>query len=778
MRFSNVHGSHANLDKKEARFQKRSVLSHPLLKFPIAQRLVVGFLISALFSCTVLGALALQSHDLMSQESARSQNLLHGNKSLRSIQDQVLQALSTGNLQRVYTLEYPQEDLAYTNVMSTLLTFIQFNESLTSSIQNVTSIQENRLQLFTLLAITCALLGIGIIGWLISRTSMHRLQQMSRVFQVVEKGQLDARIPVVGRDEIAAVSIAVNSMLDTFEHDISERQRMEQTLRENEERYRTIVTNAPIILFAVDADGIFTLSEGQGLQLLGLQPGQVVGLSSFEVYADFPPILDQLRRSLAGESVSIINQVGDLYFDMHTRPLLKQEQQPAGLIGVATDISERVHTEHQMQHQARHDALTDLPNRVQMLEQVELAILENEEGVALLVMDLNRFKDINDTFGHQYGDQVLQQVGKRLSRIMGNSETVARLGGDEFAILLSSVDAVNTQCIAGRLLNALEEQFTIGEYVLHIDASLGAALYPTHGTDALTLLRRADVAMYTAKQAKQGYALYNINDDRYSPHRLALLGGIRHAIDDNELMLYYQPQSEITTHAIQGVEALVRWQHPTFGFVTPDQFIPLAEQTGLIGSLTHWVLETAIHQCKQWLDVGLHLCVSVNLSASNLQEVTLPETIAALLEHEGVPPASLRVEVTESAVMTDVECSLDVLTRISASGISISVDDYGTGYSSLAYLKRLPVDELKIDRAFVQYLTEVEADVAIVRSTIALAHSLGMKVVAEGVEDEATWDLLEAMECDMVQGYYLSRPLSVQKFELWLSDATKEAVVA
>ncbi len=650
--------------------------------------------------------------------------------------------------------------------------------ALIASIALVTTArQSHQSQFFIVLAIVCVLLGIGIDSWLVSSTLVYRLQQLRRVFHTVETGQLNARIPVVGRDEIAAVGLVANSMLDTLEQDLAGHERMEQTLCKNEELFHTIVANAPIALFVLDFNGIITLSEGRGLQALGLKPGQVTGLSIFDICDDFPPIRAQMQRCLTGESVSAINQIGDRYFDTQITPLLKQENEPLGIICVGTDISKRIHAEQQLQRQARRDTLTDLPNRIQILEQVEQAIRETVDGVALLVMDLNRFKDINDTFGHHYGDQVLQQVGKRLSQVIGNSEMVARLGGDEFAILLPNADAVSTESIAWKLLNALEEQFTIGEYSLYVDASLGAALYPIHGKDALTLLRRADVAMYSAKQAKEGYVLYNLNTDLYSPHRLALLGALQHAINNNELMLYYQPQSEITTRIIQGVEALVRWQHPIYGFVMPDEFIPLAEQTGHIASLTHWVLKTAIHQCKEWLDSGRHLCVSVNLSALNLREVTLPETIAALLEHEQVPPAFLRVEVTESAVMTDVERALDVLTRISALGVRISVDDFGTGYSSLAYLKRLPTDELKIDRSFIQHITEVEADVAIVRSTIALAHSLGMQVVAEGVENEATWHLLEALECDTVQGYYLSRPLSAQNFELWLSE-TKEVAVA
>ena len=324
------------------------------------------------------------------------------------------------------------------------------------------------------------------------------------------------------------------------------------------------------------------------------------------------------------------------------------------------------------------------------------------------------------------------------------------------------------------LSRALEESFLVEGYPLQIEASIGIALYPTHGSDPLTLLRRADVAMYAAKQRHVEYALYDARHDQYSPRRLALLGDLRKAIVTHELRLYYQPKAELRTGLIDSVEALVRWQHPTHGFIPPDQFIPLAEQTGLIIPLTHWVIETAIQQCRHWLDAGLNLGVAVNLSMWNLRDVSLPDTIVELLAQYRVSPRCLSVEITESAMMTDAEHTLQVLNRLFALGVRIAIDDYGTGYASLSYLKRLPADELKIDRAFVQYMTADRADQAIVRSTVTMAHSLGIRVVAEGVEDQATWNLLETLGCDIAQGYYLSRPVPAQELECWL-DERKEA---
>ena len=427
--------------------------------------------------------------------------------------------------------------------------------------------------------------------------------------------------------------------------------------------------------------------------------------------------------------------------------------------------------------QATTDTLTGLPNRTLLLERIARALPLAEQagsGMALLMLDLDRFKEINDTFGHQLGDQLLQQVGARLRQAVGAAATVARLGGDEFAVFHSMADEASAQQTASALIAALEEQFLIEGYPLQVEASIGIALYPAHGSDPMTLFRRADVAMYTAKQKHEGCTFYDNSLDQYSPRRLALLGDLRKAIANHELRLYYQPKAELKTGLVKCVEALVRWQHPTHGFIPPDQFIPLAEQTGLIKPLTHWVVETAVKQCRHWLDNGLNLNVAVNLSMWNLRDVSLPDTIAGLLTQYRVPPHLLCVEITESAIMTDAEHTIQVLHRLFALGIRISIDDYGTGYASLSYLKHLPADELKIDRTFVQNMTTDVANQAIVRSTVNLAHSMGMFVVAEGVEDQETLHLLALLKCDLVQGYYLSRPIPATDLERWLNER-KEA---
>jgi diguanylate cyclase (GGDEF)-like protein len=380
--------------------------------------------------------------------------------------------------------------------------------------------------------------------------------------------------------------------------------------------------------------------------------------------------------------------------------------------------------------------------------------------VALLVIDLDRFKEVNDTFGHQYGDLLLQSIGSRLRDAIGTTATIARLGGDEFAVLVTNADTSRAQTVARRLQSVLDERFTVGEHNVDVGGSIGIALSPEHGADADVLLRRADVAMYLAKRAARGYAVYSFDQDQHTPGRLALISDLRKAIEQDELMLSYQPKVSLKTSRCVGVEALTRWRHPQHGMIPPDQFIPLAEQTGMMKSLSYWVLNTALKQAQEWQREGLNLPIAVNLSMRDLHDPDLADTIAGLLRRWRVPPSSLQVEITENGLMADPARALQTVTGIRTLGLRVAIDDFGTGYSSLAYLKRLPVDELKIDRSFVRELCADADDRAIVRSTIGLGHDLGLSIVAEGVEDAATWDLLKDVGCDIGQGYYISRPVA------------------
>ncbi len=438
------------------------------------------------------------------------------------------------------------------------------------------------------------------------------------------------------------------------------------------------------------------------------------------------------------------------------------------------DITARKQGEEALRHQALHDALTGLPNRTLLQDRLEQALTargRDRRPLGLLLLDLDRFKEINDTFGHHYGDLLLRQVGPRIEGVLRASDTVARLGGDEFAVLLPRNDEAGAVRTARKIGEALDTPFLVEDQSLQLGGSVGIALCPDHGTDARALLRHADVAMYVAKRERSGHALYDEERDRHSVDQLALAGALRQAIACDQLLLHYQPKVELAGDCVRAVEALVRWRHPEHGLIPPDRFIPLAEQTGLIAPLTLWVLDTALRQSRRWRDVGLRLDVAVNLSMWNLHDPGLVDALTRMLSSYAVAPASVRLELTESTVMEDAERSRDVLTRLAALGVRISIDDFGTGYSSLAYLKRLPVDELKIDKSFVKGMADDENDRAIVASTINLAHSLGLRVVAEGVEDKPAWDTLARMGCDVAQGYYLSRPLPAPELEQWLRDS-------
>ncbi|HWE62178.1 MAG TPA: bifunctional diguanylate cyclase/phosphodiesterase, partial [Chloroflexota bacterium] len=385
-------------------------------------------------------------------------------------------------------------------------------------------------------------------------------------------------------------------------------------------------------------------------------------------------------------------------------------------------------------------------------------------------LDLDRFKEINDTFGHQEGDQVLREVARRLQGRLRASDTVARLGGDEFAVLLPDTDAGGATVAAVKLSAALEAPFQVIDHILHVRASIGIAIAPTHGGDVPSLLRHADVAMYAAKRAGGGHAIYDAAQDQHTPGRLALEHELREVISANRLVLHYQPTVDVRTGRVEGVEALVRWPHARQGLIPPDQFIPLAELTGLIVPLTHWVLEEALRQCQVWQRTGLRLGMAVNLSMRALHDPTLPAALAWLLRRYSIAPERLTLEITESALMGDPAQAQTVLQHLTEIGVHLAIDDFGTGYSSLAYLKQMPVDAVKIDKEFVKNMGKTETkDHAIVRSIIELGHNLGLSVVAEGVEDRETWQGLQTAGCDTAQGFYLSRPVSAPDLDQWLA---------
>ncbi len=436
-----------------------------------------------------------------------------------------------------------------------------------------------------------------------------------------------------------------------------------------------------------------------------------------------------------------------------------------------------------LENMAFTDPLTNLPNRSlfhdRMTQLVGLC-QRTEVKFAVFMMDLDRFKEVNDTLGHQIGDLLLQQVAERLENILRKSdtvarvggETIARLGGDEFAAILPTLtterEAMN---VAQRIQLAMERPLLVAEHSLTINISVGIVIFPIHGNEGSTLLQRADIAMYQAKHNHQGFAFYDAKQDHHSLSQLTMVSDLRKAMENDQLLMHYQPKIDLRSGTLCGAEALIRWQHPERGFMPPDNFIPVAEQSGFIVPLTAWVLNAALGECAQWHARGVPIPVAVNLSVRNLHDPKITEVILNALRRYALKPNALIIELTETAVMTDTNRALSILLALAEEGVKVSVDDFGTGYSSLANLKKLPVHEIKIDRSFVIDMHENNNEAVIVRSTIDLAHNMNMKVTAEGVETEYTWNLLRDYGCDMAQGFFLARPMPGKDFLSWAQNA-------
>jgi diguanylate cyclase (GGDEF)-like protein/PAS domain S-box-containing protein len=436
-------------------------------------------------------------------------------------------------------------------------------------------------------------------------------------------------------------------------------------------------------------------------------------------------------------------------------------------VAFVRDVTRRRAQERALEHQATHDALTDLPNRVMLQRRMEEALAAaagDGRPVAVLILDLDRFKEVNDTLGHQMGDDLLRRIGDRLRHPLRPADTIARVGGDEFAILLPDSGPREARAVARRLADALREPFELRGLSLQVDTSLGIAIFPDHGRDAAALLQRADVAMYAAKRRREPFAFYDAEEDFNSVRHLALRGELRRAVDEDHLILFYQPKIGTQTGRAAGAEALLRWRHPRHGLLAPDEFIPLAEHTGLIKPIVGWVLRSALRQCARWEAEGEPVPVSVNCSARNLLQEDLPETIGRALADCGLPADRLTLEITETVLIEDPRRALEVATELARLGVRISIDDFGTGYSSLDYLRKLPVREIKIDKSFVSGMDADEGGAVIVRSVIDLAHNLGLEAVAEGVETAAVWTLLRRLGCDLAQGYYFGRPAPAAEF--------------
>ncbi|MEA2237817.1 MAG: hypothetical protein QOC81_2541 [Thermoanaerobaculia bacterium] len=566
--------------------------------------------------------------------------------------------------------------------------------------------------------------------------------------------------------------------------EIAERRAVETQLRLFESAVENAIEGILLLTNEKTLEGPRVLFANSGFETLtGFAPADVAGqpLTILRIADHETELMERLRSHLhhetpfEGEAIASRCDGSRYVLEMHVMPIRDGHEALTHWVCILRDVSDRKAQLAALEHQALHDVLTDLPNRVLLLDRLDQAILGSRRqgtSLALMIMDLDRFKEVNDTFGHHIGDQLLMQVGPRLRKQVRVSDTIARLGGDEFAILMPAIGDLEAAIAAGKkLIRALEAPFLVEQHAFHIGASVGIALAPAHGSDAATLLRRADVAMYIAKQSNSRYAVYSAEQDRNTPTRLALVSELRQAIDHGQLLLHYQPEVDLRRATFNRVEALVRWEHPQHGLLPPDEFIPLAERTGLIGPLTSWVLNEALGQCRAWHNESIPLGVSVNLSGRLLQDPGLVDLVAESLHRWRLDPSLLTLELTESSIMSDPDHALNVMQRLRALTVRLSIDDFGTGYSSLTHLRLLPVDEIKIDKSFVLGMLTNEADDAIVHSTIQLCHNLGRRVVAEGVEDKETNERLRELECDFVQGFHLAHPMRSSALPAWIERA-------
>jgi diguanylate cyclase (GGDEF)-like protein/PAS domain S-box-containing protein len=596
-----------------------------------------------------------------------------------------------------------------------------------------------------------------------------------------ERWLLIDAIPVMGPDGQALQVVA--SFLD-----ITERKQVEEALRESEERFRAVFNRSAVGIARIDLRGHIIEANPALQRMLGYSADELThnSLATF-VHPDYvrDGKLTQLAELSSGarqemqQELRYVHKLGGLVWCNSIASLVRgPSNEPLFVIVMTEDITARKKQEVALEHLALHDGLTDLPNRTLLFDRLHQAILVSKrehQPLALLMMDLDGFKEINDTFGHHGGDEVLRHVAGRLKGQLRESDTVARLGGDEFAVILPGVrEETAAAQTASRILQALQQPMMIEGELLEIRASIGIVLFPRHAEDADTLLRRGDAAMYEAKRAGAGTAFYTLEHEVDSSS-LALTFELRRAIEENALILHYQPVFRCGSAEVVGVEALVRWPHHRHGLLAPDRFIPLAEQSRLIRPLGRRVLEAAVQQQDRWWREGITLRMAVNLSIRNLQDPELLQCVTRVLETYSVPADWLTLEITESTLMADTDETLKILGPLKEMGVRVSIDDFGTGFSSLTNLKRLPIDELKIDKTFVTEMPSKKKDGLIVRSTIDLAHALGLIAVAEGVEEAAAWDMLTAQGCDLAQGFHLCRPLPASEVVRWYRGQSEKA---
>jgi diguanylate cyclase (GGDEF)-like protein/PAS domain S-box-containing protein len=613
---------------------------------------------------------------------------------------------------------------------------------------------------------------------------LFRGQEVIGTLNVMSQSE-DAQLTEEDRETLEMISVVLSAAVSRAAE--VEARRAQATAIS---RFRTLFDGASIGILRLDREGRTVEVNPELALMLGADSEQISG-ARFSEYIlgeeqeQFETMLAELssgaRKSFQLELCCKPDSGGEMW--MLLRAVLERgtDGDPDSAVAMIENITDRKRTERELirqseinEHQALHDPLTGLPNRTLFGERIGQAIRQaqrNKTRLAVALIDLDRFKEVNDSLGHSAGDHLLIHVGERMSEALRASDTVARLGGDEFGLLLPELNAAHDILpVLERLQQGLEEPIHVQSLPIGIEASIGIAIYPDHGEDAQTLIQRADVAMYDAKRDGCTYTFYDDDAHDYDVTSLTLVAELRRAIAERELVLYYQPKAALASGIVTSVEALLRWVHPERGVVFPDSFIPIAQETSLIGPLTLYVIEEALRQARAWREEGLELSIAVNLSTRNLLDRGFPRQVADLLRQWQVEPEQLELEVTESSMLANPTRAKAVLGELSELGIRLSIDDFGTGYSSLAYLRQLPIDEIKIDRSFVIGMGVEAGDAVIVRSTVDLGRNLGLEVVAEGVETIETWERLRELGCNTAQGYLLGRPMLAEQMADWLRE--------